>query len=232
MVLLAFVWIGLLILEFTAGARPWIVAAGNAIWAAFVVDFALRFSLAEGKLAYVRRNWLTLVSLALPALRIFRLTRVLRLTRATRGLRLLRLTTSISRGSRALLRSLGRKGAGYIGALTLIVTFAGAAGMFVLEEGNFTSYWDALWWTAMILTTMGSEYWPRSLEGRLLCLALALYAFSVFGYVTAALASFFVEKSSAPDEPLGRALREEVAALRSEMARLSDPDHAGPEREP
>jgi voltage-gated potassium channel len=50
----------------------------------------------------------------------------------------------------------------------------------------------ALWWTAMLLTTMGTEDWPRTPEGRVLCLLLAIYAFAVFGYVTAAIAAYFV----------------------------------------
>ncbi len=40
----------------------------------------------------------------------------------------------------------------------------------------------------MIMTTMGS--WPQTPEGRVLCLLLAVYAFAVFGYVTAMLAAF------------------------------------------
>lgn len=75
MVVLAFVWIALLIIEFAGGEARWLDRASNVIWAIFVGDFALRFALARGKLLYVRQNWLTLVSLALPALRVFRLTR-------------------------------------------------------------------------------------------------------------------------------------------------------------
>lgn len=59
---------------------------------------------------------------------------------------------------------------------------------------GFQDYGTALWWTAMLLTTMGSEYWPRTPEGRILCLLLATYAFAVFGYVTAAIAAYFVGK--------------------------------------
>ena len=62
--------------------------------------------------------------------------------------------------------------------MTVLVALLGAAGMLTFEpagevEGGFTSYTDALWWTAMLLTTMGSEFWPRTPEGRLLCLLLA-----------------------------------------------------------
>jgi voltage-gated potassium channel len=34
----------------------------------------------------------------------------------------------------------------------------------------------------MIMTTLGSEYWPRSPEGACSAWLLALYAFAVFGY--------------------------------------------------
>ena len=86
------------------------------------------------------------------------------------------------------------------------------------------SYGEALWWTAMLMTTMGSEYWPRSAEGRALCLLLALYAFAVFGYVTATLATYFVGRDAAdPDAEVAgaadvAALRAELAALRRELA--------------
>ena len=48
----------------------------------------------------------------------------------------------------------------------------------------------------MLLTTMGSEYWPRTPEGRFVCLLLSIYAFAVFGYITATLASFFIGSDS------------------------------------
>ena len=49
----------------------------------------------------------------------------------------------------------------------------------------------------MIMTTMGSTYWPQTAEGRLMCVGLALYAFAMFGYITAIVASFFVARRRA-----------------------------------
>jgi voltage-gated potassium channel len=39
--------------------------------------------------------------------------------------------------------------------------------------GDFKSYRDALYWTGMMLTTMGSAYWPVSGEGRVLAFLLS-----------------------------------------------------------
>jgi voltage-gated potassium channel len=52
----------------------------------------------------------------------------------------------------------------------------------------------------MTLTTMGSDYFPKTAEGRLLCLLLATYGFAIFGYVTATIASFFVARDADTSE--------------------------------
>lgn len=197
--LLGAVWLVLLIIEFVWDERRWITIVSQGIWLLFIVDAAIGLLIAPKRLAYLRKNWLTLLALAIPALRILRVAhfvRVLRAARAVRGVRLVRVLTSINRGMRTWRRTVARKGLVYVLGLTLLVTFVGAAGMFVFEQppdGLLGSYPEALWWTAMVMTTMGSEYWPRTLEGRILALLLAMYAFAVFGYVTAAIASLLVE---------------------------------------
>jgi voltage-gated potassium channel len=228
MLVLGFVWLALLVIEFTRGASPGLEAAGTTIWIIFIVDFALKFVLAPDKSDYLKANWLTALALLVPALRVFRVVRVLRAARAARGLRLFRVVSSLNRGMRALGATMRRRGAGYVVALTVIVELAGAAGMYAFENElpdgrGLNSYGEALWWTAMVMTTMGSDYFPRTTEGRVLCFALAVYAFAVFGYVTATLATFFVGRDAENEEAevAGAAqvesLRAEVAALREEL---------------
>lgn len=230
MVVLGLAWLALLVLDLTRGLSPALERAGLVIWGLFIADFALRFVLAPDKLAYLRREWLTALALLLPALRVFRALRALRALRAARalrGVRLARLLTSVNRGMRALGKTVRRRGFAYVALLTLAVTCAGAAGMYAFESSadgrGFDSYGEALWWTAMVMATMGSEFWPRTSEGRLLCLMLALYAFTVFGYVTATLATYFIGRDAedAAGELAGaaelRALRREVAALREAL---------------
>ena len=233
MLVLAFVWLVLLVVELIRGESLLFTFLGAAIWAIFILDFAVKLVLAPDKVDYLKGNWLTAISLLIPALRLFRVVRAFRLlslARTGRGLRLVRVVSSLNRGMKALGASLGRRGFGYVIALTLLVTFAGAAGMYAFEAeapGGPNGYVESLWWTAMIMTTMGSQYWPQTAEGRVLCLFLALYAFGVFGYVTAALATFFVgrDADSIDAEVAGAkqltALRDEVIALRDEIRALS-----------
>jgi len=227
MIILGFVWIGLLIVELTYGLSPPLMDAFNIIWGVFILDFAVRLLFAQDKIRYLRSNWITAISLLIPAIRVLRVVRVLRLAPVVRGIRLIRLLTSFNRSMRALGQTMGRRGFGYVVALTLIVILAGAAGMYAFEREapeheGFSSYGDALWWTAMIVTTLGSQYWPTTGAGRILCLFLALYAFTVFGYITAVLASHFVgrDATAKPSESTSQALddlRREIAALRTQI---------------
>lgn len=227
MVVLGFAWLALLVVELTRGLTPALELAGTIVWALFILDFVLRLALAPEKGAFLRANWLTALSLVLPALRFARAFRAVRAARVLGRVRLVKVVGSLNRGMRALGHVLRRRGFGYVVAFTTVVTLVGAAGMYAFERGagesGIQGYWSALWWTAMVMTTLGSEYWPRTGEGRLLCFLLALYAFSVFGYVTATLATFFVgrDAESAEGEVAGeraiRELRAEIAALRTEL---------------
>ena len=202
MLLLSGVWLVLLVIEFTRGLSSWLQTVNDVIWLAFVLQFAVEFAIAPNRSVYLRKRWVTALSLALPALRLLRLARIARITRLARparGLRLARLLGALNRGMRSVSRGFKRRGLGYLTLLTLVVAITGAAGMYSFEMDaprgtGFEDYSTALWWTAMLLTTMGSEYWPQTPEGRILCLLLALYAFGVFGYVTAAIAAYFVGK--------------------------------------
>lgn len=206
MVALSFFWLLLMIVEFTAGlSRPFQVMV-YVIWVLFGLDFILQFWIAPHKRRFLLSHWLTGLSLLLPALRIFRVLRPLRALntlRAGRSLSLLRVLTSMNRGISTVRRTMKRRGIGYLFVLTAVVTFSGAAGMARFESPEAVAeaerpgeglgdYWEALWWTGMIMTTMGSEYWPKTLEGRILAWLLSVYAFTIFGYITATIASHFI----------------------------------------
>jgi voltage-gated potassium channel len=192
----------------------------------------VRLGLAPEKLAYLRRNWVSALALVLPALRVARvgqLWRFARITRASRGLRLARVLGSVNRGLRTLRRTLRRRGFGYVVLATLLIDVVGAAAMYAFEQPfgggpGLPDYPTALWWTTMLLTTVGSEYWPRTPEGRLLCVLLSVYAVAVFGYLAATLASFFVGRDAAqgnhPATSAVRDLRQEIAELRRELRQV------------
>jgi voltage-gated potassium channel len=234
MVVLAFVWLALFVAEVIWGLTPLLEIMGYIIWALFIFEFGLGLTLSYRRLQYLKQNWFKGIALLAPALRIFAVLRVFRLMRLTRasgmvrGMHMLRMLSSLNRGMRALSASMGRRGFGYAVLLTLIVILVGAAGMHAFErdlEGGpgLETYGEALWWTSMIMTTLGSSYWPETASGRILCFFISLYALGVFGYITAALATFFVgsdaasEETDLASEKSISALRKEISALREEI---------------
>jgi voltage-gated potassium channel len=236
MVILSIIWLGIVVWELVTGTTVLLETLGTVIWIIFIVEFAVRFALAPEKLPFLRSNWLVAIAIALPALRILRAFRVVRVARGLRGLRLVRIVGTANRSMRALQATLARRGFGYVAGLTAAVVGLGAAGMLNFEharevENGLTSYGHALWWTGMLIASIGSDFWPRTTEGRVLAMLLSVYGLAVFGYITATLASFFIgrdaQESSGPvagNSDMKRLLKE-VQALRLELARA--PDHDG-----
>jgi voltage-gated potassium channel len=227
-------WLALLVVELVWGLSPLLEGVGLLIWGLFVAEFVFRLGLAPARIRFLRANWLTAVSLLTPALRLLRVVRLLRVApaaRLARGARLIKVLGGVNRALGNLRRLLGRRRLGLVLALTIVVVVLGSAGMYALEGGQagegIQDFGEALWFTAMIITTLGSEYWPETTEGRLLTFLLALYAFAIFGYLAGALASFFIGRDA--EEQEGEvagsaellALTEEVAALRQELSALS-----------
>jgi voltage-gated potassium channel len=239
MVVLGFVWLGLLVLELTAGLGQALQMAGKVIWGIFVVDFAVKLVIAPQRGRFLRQQWLTALSLAVPALRTLRfarVARVLRAAKAARGARFLKLLASMNRGLRALRASMARRGISYVAGLGALVTLAGAAGIHAFEGANdprLRSFAGALWWSAMMMTTVGSDIFPQTPEGRLLCVLMAAVAFALWGYVTATLATFFVgrdadnERGELPSAKAVEELRAEVRELHRLLRERTGGDPSG-----
>jgi voltage-gated potassium channel len=245
MTVLSFVWLALLVIEFTYGLHPTLDGIGLIMWGLFALHFVLEFWIAPRKIEYLKTNWLTALALVLPAFRVLRVFRglrmfrglaLLRTARVGRGIRLVRWLTSLNRGIKATQRTMARRGFYYVLALTAVVAFVGAAGAYRFESPEalaeagiasesfgpgIRSYGEALWWTSMMLTTMGSDYFPKSTEGRIIALLLAIYAFAIFGYITATVASLLVRVDES-QKPSDAALVKELAVLRDDIRRLSD----------
>jgi voltage-gated potassium channel len=228
MMVLSVVWVAIVLVELTTGGNALLATIGTIIWVTFLVEFALRFTLAPKKLPFLRRNWLTAIALLAPGLRLFAIFRFLRAASALRGFRLVKNVGAANRSMNALRRTLERRKFGYVAGLTLLVIGLGAAGMLNFEpasevQGGFRSYGDALWWTAMLLTSIGSQYWPVTTEGRILTVLLSLYGLATFGYITATFASYFVGRDAEKkDGPVAgsnelQQLCREVCALRAEL---------------
>jgi voltage-gated potassium channel len=79
----------------------------------------------------------------------------------------------------------------------------------------------------MLLTTIGSQFWPVTTEGRALAFLLSLYGLAVLGYLTATFASFFIGRDAEEENgPVAgsaelQALKAVVSALRRAIERAN-----------
>ncbi len=146
MIFLGFLWLALLVIELIWGLNKPLEYASLTIWIIFIIDFLIKFILAPVKVDFFKKNWLTAISIVIPALRVFRIFRFVRLLRGLRGIRLVRIVSSLNRSMNSLGATMKRRAFGYVLTITLIITFAGAAGMYALENPNpgFDSYGMAL----------------------------------------------------------------------------------------
>ncbi len=199
------------------------------LWGLFFLEFAAKFTLAPVKRRYLRKHWLDVLVVLLPFLKFLRLARVLR---ATRALPIFRLLVFGGRGSGSALALLRRRRLGQLGIVSVMVILLGASVGYLIEADapgtTITNFGDALWWSAALITTVGSELYPVTTGGRILAFLLMIYAIGVFSYFIGAIASVLVDfdarqKVSPETEDGVRLTERELAALRSILEKSEKP---------
>lgn len=187
-------------------------------WLIFILDYLIRLAMAPQRLRFVRRNWFDLIVLALPMLR------------PLRALRALIAFRTIARSGTPLARN-------RIVVATALLVGAGAAlmALTVLEaerrnpHANIHTFGEALWWAMSTVTSVGyGDEVPVTVQGRLIAGCLMIAGFAMLGVVTAALASWFVERfgeASTTEHENSDTLNhlvDEVHQLRREVAAMRE----------
>lgn len=212
MVALALTSIGLLAYEIyaepaAATARK-LLYADLAIVVVFWTDYLVRLYVSRDRRRFAVANWYELPGMipifpgmeAYASLRLFRLLRVLRLLRLLGALRKIE-------GVEALFnRFLRASKLGYVAILALLIVLLGGAFAFSLEPDTFHTYWNAVWWAIVTATTVGyGDYYPVTVGGRLVGIALMVFGVGMIGTFAGLLSSFLVErkfaKAGPPSEP-------------------------------
>lgn len=179
------------------------------IWILFGLEYLIRLRLARRKRAFVRSHWFDLAVLLLPMLRPLR---ALRLVSALKVLN--RRAAALTRGRLAL----------YVGATTILIVMVAALGVLDAERGrpgsNIETFPEALWWGVATITTAGyGDYYPTTLEGRLVAIGLMVGGIGLIGFVTGSLATWIVERISVSERP-AEVTRRDVAQLLVEVREL------------
>jgi voltage-gated potassium channel len=198
MLFLSFVWLVILVIELLRKTDEVLQILGTSLWVTFILYFFLRLLIAPRPLSFLKNNWLFILAMLVPVLRLFPFLHDLpwiRAVTATFGIQVVWILASADQGLRTWKKVMGQQGAGYASVFTTIVIFVGGAGMLHFEKGLKT-YADAVWWTAMQITNIGSNYSPVTSGGQILCLAISIYGVAMFGYLTATLSVFLIGQNA------------------------------------
>ncbi|WP_404960280.1 potassium channel family protein [Streptomyces sp. 147326] len=186
------------------------------VWGAFALDYLVRLGVSTDRKHFVRTHWLDLAAVVLPLvqpLRLLRLVATLMLVgRRARMAPQIQLTTYVA------------------GAVVGLLMFGSLAVLSVerdAPDGNIKNLGDAVWWSFTTMTTVGyGDHSPTTGLGRVLAVGLMLSGIALLGVVTANIAAWFISRFERDDQAERlqlaaiRELREEVRALRGEVARL------------
>jgi voltage-gated potassium channel len=195
-----------------------------AIWGLFVVDYVVRLCLADNRWHWFLRHLLDFAIVTLPLLR---------------PLRLLRLLVLID----VLQKAIGDAFRGRIVVYTVsgVVLLIYTASLAVFDKERYlhgatiNSFGKALWWSITTVTTVGyGDVYPVTNTGRVIAVLLMIGGISLVGVVTAALASWIIERVTEEESVMQAAtvahveeLRNEIRALGKELqARENSDDHA------
>jgi voltage-gated potassium channel len=189
--------------------------ADTALCALFFIDFVITLTRSKSKRQYLATwGWLDLVSSLpmVPALRIGRLARVVRVVRVLRGIRSVRVLSSFFLERRAQNTVVAAV------LVTILLMVFGSIAILSFETGpdaNIKGPEDALWWSAVTLTTVGyGDRFPVTTEGRAVAVLLMVAGVGLFGALSGFIASWFLTPSGQHQDDEISQLRSEIGAIR------------------
>ena len=169
----------------------------------FVADFIARFRRAHQKRAFLRRNWIDLVS-SIPLVGPLRAGRLLRFVRIVRLLRVGRAVRGEAAGSLPQ----PTVAIGYLGLVTVVVWLSAGTAFYAFEHARNTNIRhldDALWWSVTTLSTVGyGDIFPVTRGGRVVAALTMVLGIGALASFAGAIATYFVEARDHHRRGLGR----------------------------
>ncbi len=182
----------------------------------FFCDFVRSLIRAPDRFRYLwKAGWLDLLS-SIPTIDAFRLGRLSRIARIVRLLRAMRSVRTI--GSIVTKK---RRQSTILATALVSVLLAVFASLAILQfetgaQSNIGTGGDALWWSFATITGMSyGDFYPVTLEGRLVAGVLMVFGVALFSTLAGLMASWFLDSSSDGDAMSIDALTREVAELRA-----------------
>ena len=191
------------------------------VWVINAFDFMLTAYVADHSMRWVNAHTIGLIILILPLIPQFGFARMIAALYI------------LHRGMRGWAR---RHFHLYIVGASVLLLSMGALLVFEAERhvpgASITTFPDALWWAVVSVTTMGyGAYYPITLTGRLITVAMVIGGISLIGVITGVCTSWVIDETSdmhaaKGDAPMTREQAERIErkldALSARLERLDD----------
>jgi voltage-gated potassium channel len=182
-----------------------------AIWGLFILDYVARLCLATNRRRWFLHHLLDFAIVALPLLR---------------PLRLLRLLVLIELLQRAVGDAFRGRIVFYTVSGVLLLIYTASLAVFdkerYLPRATINSFGKALWWSITTVTTVGyGDVYPITNTGRVIAVLPMIGGISLVGVVTAALASWIIQRVAEEETASQVATAAHIDELRSEIRELA-----------
>lgn len=185
--------------------KAFLLIVNIVVFAAFAIDYLCELWLTENRTAYIRTQWSSLVIVLAQLLALVPALGVLGVLRAARALRLLStLARVIGLGSASRIegkRFFREKAASLAFGLAGFTLVTSAVAFTIAEDvgdgRRISSFFDALWWSAATITTVGyGDIYPITAAGRVIAVFTMIVGISTLAVVTARIAQFLLSTDS------------------------------------
>jgi voltage-gated potassium channel len=201
------------------------------LWCAFVFDFIWRHHLVVDRHPFWR-SWLTWLDVVVVFSFPILITLHIALLGLARGVRVLIVVLRFVRGGALLGEAASRAETFFrrgtikmLLILAFILVIVLAALVWRVESVHpgspIHSPEDAMWWAMVTLFTVGyGDLYPKTPEGKIFAVALMLVGISLFGWITAGLASLFVENEDKAKRGSPEALHDRFDELSERLDKI------------
>lgn len=185
--------------------RSFLFSVNLAVFVAFAIDYIVELTMSKQRVRYIRTEWSSLLIVFAQLLALLPSFGFFGILRGARGLRVV---STISRvagigiASRTEGRQLLKRRAASLAFGLAGFTLITSAVAFTLAEdvgntGRIHSFFDALWWSAATITTVGyGDIYPVTAAGRVIAVFTMVVGISTLAVVTARIAQFLIQSDS------------------------------------
>ena len=181
--------------------QNFITAVNVAVFIAFAIDYLVEFCITYKRTTYVRTQWASLLIVISQFLALLPALGFLGILRGARALRIIGTLIRVI-GIGAASKEQGRKffkekAASVAFGMAGLTTITSAVAFTIAEDvgdgRRVNSFFDALWWSAATITTVGyGDIYPVTGVGRIIAVFTMLVGISTLAVVTARIAQFLL----------------------------------------